>query len=227
MIYVKAQHVLRLGGEIEPVSSVISEISDYLLKSRLAVAFSLLVLVDHESPEIIAVFLIFVFRVEREHAEAHEPVIGVDAEGTRYSGIFRIGLISLFEGSLIGGDEGLILTDRKCQYGISVFVVHRYQFYIHNEIFSLKKHLFILIETHGSGKRHKKTQFCSFRCGCQTAVTIYESYQINALQKDQVMPALPLMRSYSVQPMHTSLMIIVFFLSSFRQIHNKYTLKTA
>jgi hypothetical protein len=33
------------------------------------------------------------------------------------------------------------------------------------------------------------------------------------------------MRSYSVQPVHTSLLIIGFLLSSFRQIYYKYTLK--
>ena len=68
------------------------EVFDDLLQGGLAAALALLVPVDHEAPEPVAVVLVLFFRIEGEHAEAHQFLICIDGKRSRRSGHLGIGL---------------------------------------------------------------------------------------------------------------------------------------
>ena len=137
LIDVQAQLVLRLGGKEEPVGAVVPEILDDLLQGGLAEALALFVFVDHEAPEPVAVVLVFVLRIEGEHAEAHQPIVGVDAEGPGHAGVFGVGLLRLPQRNFVGSDEGLILPHGERQNGVPILIIHRFQFDYHQSLFSL------------------------------------------------------------------------------------------
>ena len=128
MIDVQAQFVLRLSGQEEPVGSVFFEISDDLLQGSLAVALALFVPINHEAPEPVAVVLVLFFRIEYEHAEAHQLFIRIDGKGPGHSGLLRVRLVRLPQRDVVWGDEGLILTHGKSQNGFPIIIIDRLQF---------------------------------------------------------------------------------------------------
>ena len=95
MINVQAEFVLRLGRQEEPVGAVFFEVFDDLLQGGLAVTLALFAFVDHEAPEPVAVILVLVFRIECEHAEAHQLLICIDGKGPGHAGLLRVGLVRL------------------------------------------------------------------------------------------------------------------------------------
>ena len=113
MINVQAQLVLRLRGQVEPVRAVVLEILYDFPQGGLAVALALLVLVDHEAPEPVAVVLILFFRIECEHAEAHQLLICIDGKGPGNAGLLRVRLVRLPQRGFIAGHERLILPHGK------------------------------------------------------------------------------------------------------------------
>ena len=113
MINVQAQLVLRLGGQKEPVGAVFFEVFDDLLQGGLAVALALFIPVNHEAPEPVAVVLVLFFRIEYEHAEAHQLLICIDGKGPGHAGLLRVRLVRLPQRGFIAGHERLILPHGK------------------------------------------------------------------------------------------------------------------
>ena len=135
MIDVQAQLVLRIGGQEEPVSAVFFEVVDDLLQSGLTVALALFVPVNHEAPEPVAVVLVLFFRIECEHAEAHQLLICIDGKGPGHAGLLRVSFVRLSQRDVVWGDEGLILSHGKDQNSLSIIIIDRFQFNYHNWFF--------------------------------------------------------------------------------------------
>ena len=178
MIDMQAPLVLRFGGQKEPVRAVVPEVLDDLPQRCLAIAFVLLVFVNHKAPEPVAVILILFFGVKGEHAEAHKLLICIDGKGPGHARLLRVGLIGLPQGNVIRSDERLILPHGKGQNGISVIIIDGHQSYIHMVFLheslccSLSNHSYIL----SAEKGHNNTAAKQLPLWLRPAVSTIRSY---------------------------------------------------
>ena len=124
MIDVQAPLVFRLGGQVEPVRAVVLEIADDLPQGGLTVALALLVSVDHEAPEPVAVIRVPCLRSEGKHRKADELFVRIDRKRTRDAGVLRVGLVGLFQGIVVRSHEGLILAHGEGQNRLAVGIVN-------------------------------------------------------------------------------------------------------
>ena len=91
----------------------------------------LLVFVDHEAPEPVAVIRIIVFRVKGKHAKANRPVVRIDCERTRNAGVLFIRFLRFFQRIVIRSNERLVLAYGKRKHGLAIFVIDGFKLDVH------------------------------------------------------------------------------------------------